>query len=549
MKKCQDQQPNNVYFNDPQLETMYTAANTNVIVGGRRMGKSHGLIAPFSLRNTQAMPGSSAGIVGTSYQQLLTRTLPGTLQALQQWGYKRDIHYFIGRKPPSSANFATPKIDPPSYDNSVIFYNGTIWRLISQDRPGTSNSLTLDWGVFDEAKFLSFDKLKSETFPAMGGFSPEFKNCPWYRSKMIVSDMPTTKKGSWFLNYQEHMDEELINTIQALVVEKYRLQQKSKQEGGWSSSLQKYYNEIVKEMANLRSVAVYYREWSTVENLALLGEKYIRDLKRELPPMVFLTSIMSKKVTKLPGGFYCNLKDHHYYTAFNYSHLDNLEYDFDKLKEENCLQDGDLDLDKPICVSFDYNANINWLVCGQEENLKMKTLKSFYVKYERKLRELVQDFCQYYRLHHTRDVVYYYDSTALGSNYAVNEDDFAATIIDEFNKQGWSVEAIHVGLPMRHKEKYLIMNEAFQGHGNFLYPMFNKDHNEALQLAMEQAGVRIGSKGFTKDKSGEKLAESEEDKLEFRTDGTDAWDTLFIGMNKFPQASSSICGLVSYFGS
>jgi len=98
---------------------------------------------------------------------------------------------------------------------------------------------------------------------------------------------------------------------------------------------------------------------------------------------------MSKKVTKLPEGFYSSLGGRHYYTAYDYTHLDNLEYDFDKLKEENCLQDGDLDLDKPLCVGFHYNANINWLVCGQEENLKMKTLNSFFVKYERKLRELV----------------------------------------------------------------------------------------------------------------------------------------------------------------
>ena len=37
----------------------------------------------------------------------------------------------------------------------------------------------------------------------------------------------------------------------------------------------------------------------------------------------------------------------------------------------------------------------------------------------------------------------------------------------------------------------------------------------------------------SKDKSGEKLAESEEDLLEHRTDGTDAFDTLYIGCEKF----------------
>ena len=71
------------YFNTPQMEAMYIAANTTVIVGGRRLGKSHGFGAPFLLRNMKHMPGSSGGVVGTSYQQLLTRTLPGTLNALR----------------------------------------------------------------------------------------------------------------------------------------------------------------------------------------------------------------------------------------------------------------------------------------------------------------------------------------------------------------------------------------------------------------------------------------------------------------------------------
>ena len=35
------------------------------------------------------------------------------------------------------------------------------------------------------------------------------------------------------------------------------------------------------------------------------------------------------------------------------------------------------------------------------------------------------------------------------------------------------------------------------------------------------------------------LAESEEDLLEHRTDGSDAFDTLYIGCEKFPQADIS----------
>ena len=40
---------------------------------------------------------------------------------------------------------------------------------------------------------------------------------------------------------------------------------------------------------------------------------------------------------------------------------------------------------------------------------------------------------------------------------------------------------------------------------------------------------------FAKNKSTEKNPESEEDLLEHRTDGTDAFDTLYIGGEKFPQ--------------
>ena len=90
-----------------------------------------------------------------------------------------------------------------------------------------------------------------------------------------------------------------------------------------------------------------------------------------------------------------------------------------------------------------------------------------------------------------------------------------------------------------------MINESFIGKGYYLYPQINKAHNEALILAMEQAGVRIGTKGFEKDKSGEKYAETEEDLLQYRTDGPAAWDTLFIGMNKFPHQSGSMFGLVS----
>ena len=47
--------------------------------------------------------------------------------------------------------------------------------------------------------------------------------------------------------------------------------------------------------------------------------------------------------------------------------------------------------------------------------------------------------------------------------------------------------------------------------------------------------TQIGVESVALYKGGEKLDETEENLLEHRTDGTDAFDTLFIGCEKFPQ--------------
>ncbi|MDR1984085.1 MAG: hypothetical protein LBQ28_04610 [Prevotellaceae bacterium] len=527
-------EPNKLlYFNDAQLEAMYTGANTEVIIAGRRFGKSHGIAAPRLLRNIHAMPRSAGAFVAATFQQALTRTLPATFAALREMGWVRDVHYVVGHRPSKSMGFAEPIIKPMRYDYVISWYNGAIQHIISQDVKGSSNSLTLDYISIDEAKFIDHEKLKDETLPANGAIKKYFGNCPWHHGLLILSDMPTTKKGSWFFRYREFMDTELIDAIHGLVYEIWRLKQEPKTEH--RNRVLCEYNQILSEF---RSIATYYREFSTIENIQILGEKYIRQMKRDLSPLVFQTSILCRRITRLLDGFYPSYnEDIHTYTAFNNNYLQSLEYNLSKIAKSDCRQDGDIAPNKPICIAFDYNANINWLVAAQQQGSQMKVIKSFYVKYERKLREIVNDFCEYYIYHPTREVIYYYDNTALGSNYAVNDDDFASVICDQFFKNGWTIQRVHIGNPLKHREKYIMIDQALKGQ-KYLFPQFNKDNNDALLLALGHTGVVVNSNGFSKDKSGEKLAESEEDKLEYRTDGTDAFDTLLIGMNLYPQQST-----------
>ena len=534
-----------VYFNRPQLMAQLIAARTTVVVAGRRTGKTDSIAAPYVLKMMQRMPGSTGGIVVPTFKHGLTNTLPGLFAAWERWGFKKGIHYVVGRRPPKT--FAKPITEPEEWESVISFYNGSVAVILSQDRKGAANSLTLSWLLIDEAKFIDPVKLHQETLPANGGIKSHFSRHSFNHAMLILSDMPQSKKGSWFLEYEKDMKTErnlkIVRAIEAGVVEQWRLKQKileMRQKGIEPPAyLRGHLRRLDANINKLRSIATYYREYSSVENVQLLGEQYLRDMKRDLTPLTFQTSIMCQKIGIARDGFYSSMKEDHKYNDSDFEYLDTIGFDFEP-EAMDCRADRDLDRYRPICIGMDYNANINWIVAGQpDERLgRLNVLKSFYVKYERKIPALVADFCQYYAHHRCKTVVFYYDTTALGSNYAVNSVDFRYTIINEFEKHGWHVVAIPLGNPMRHDEKYNLINRGFAGL-NRLTPYFNRQNNDDLILAIQSAGVSRGRNGFQKDKSGEKLAETEDDRLELRTDGTDAFDTLYIGCENRPYSGAS----------
>ena len=528
-----------VYFNKPQRLTQLIGANTTVIVAGRRTGKTDSIASPFVYRNMQRMPGSTGGIVVPTFKHGLTNTIPGLLAAWRRWGLLPGVHYVVGRRPPKS--FGSAIIEPTDYEHVISFYNGSRAVIISQDRPGSSNSLTLSWLLVDEAKFIDYEKLKDETLPANGGIKSYFGRHSFNHSIMILSDMPQTKKGSWFLHYKEKMDPELIAAIEALILRIYELKERVRDCRAKGieppAYCQSRIRKLDRQLNQLRSVAVYYKEYSSIENLQLLGENYIKQMKRDLTPLTFQTSILCKQIGIAKDGFYSSMRETHKYDASNFEYLDKVWQNIESGKNivvNSSGADKDVNPDAPICIGMDYNANINWIVAGQIAGRRLNVIKSCYVKFERKLPELIADFCHYYAEHRNKTVVFYYDATALGSNYAVNTQDFHWVIKTQFEERGWRVIDVYLGQPMRHDEKYLLINNAFKGLQN-LMPFFNRQNNDDLLLAIQTAGVSRGRLGFRKNKSGEKLAETEEDLLEHRTDGTDAFDTLFIGCEKFPQ--------------
>lgn len=533
-----------IYLNDVQRDIMAVQARTTVLCAGRAFGK--GMIhALWNRRNMERMPGSITGFVSANIKRALTNTLPSMLVHWENWGLKRNVHWAIGIKPPKAWKWAEPLFPVSNYENVLSTYNGAIGFIISQDRAGTSNSHSFDALDIDEAKFIDFAQLKDETLPALRGNRQHFGKHFFHHSSLITSDMPVTKKGSWFMDYEQHCDPELIALIRALCYEIWRLESKVRdftlRGVDAPGYLRKELRSLHTNLCRMRSVAVDYREVSTIDNMVVLGEQFINQLKRDLPPLTFQTSVLCKRIGIARDGFYSSMTEANKYSAPDVNYLDNLEYDFDKLRDVSSLMDGDVNHDAPLCVAFDYNTNINWAVIGQPKGNRLLVLKSFYVKYERKLNELVADVCHYYRYHRCKRIVYYLDATAKHSSYAVDNVTFASVVTSAFRAHGWDVTEVDLGSPMHQMQKHLLINRMLAGLQRFR-PMFNRENNEDLLVSVQTTGVYNGKK----DKRGEKLAESDENRLEARTDGSDAFDTLCIGVESQPPLASSAI-LVSSF--
>jgi hypothetical protein len=309
--------------------------------------------------------------------------------------------------------------------------------------------------------------------------------------------------------------------------------------------------DFARALNTLRCNAFCCYRASTLQNIDLLGVDYVLKMKRDLPPLVFAISILNLKVKKVSDGFYSNLdiENVHGYIPDDCPAIDHCTNgmgtpDFARLEAINdCTKDGDVMDGLELHVAFDWGSIINWIVTGQvykrDGKEALNILSSMFVKDGALLQDLVEKWCIYYEPHRRKcnTVFFYYDQTAKVHLYAVTNEDFKVTVIKIMRAHGWVVIVRDMGAAPKHEIKHKIINEAL---AEVSYPVvrFNRENNEALIIAMENTGIQIGYQGFRKDKSGEKLTTSAQAQknaenivpAELRTDGTDAFDSLFWGV-------------------
>jgi hypothetical protein len=298
-----------IYFNFPQRENMLVSAKNTYIIASRGLGKSEGFDAVFCLRNMLAMPRSSGGFVSPTYAKALQNTLPAICHALSKWGYVNNRHYYVGVKPPKSAGFEKPYILPFNYDNVLSFYNGSIMHILSLDRAMSANSMSLDWLLIAEAKYIDYKKFKSEVMPANRGNRQYFDACPWHHGVLATTDMPTSSLGAWIFDKQKEMDAEVIDGIRHAYGHYKNLQNRPQ-----SEYIAKTIRTLKSDLGQYRRHATFYAEYSVVDHFEIVGAEWINQMKKDLPPLLFRTSICNERILRHANGFYSALDEKiHFY--------------------------------------------------------------------------------------------------------------------------------------------------------------------------------------------------------------------------------------------
>ncbi len=468
-----------VQLNLPQVAFANSQKKQTYLEWGRSTGKST-VIAWRKKDIVKFMPRSKTGLVGQDYQQLMTRTLPSTIEGLELLGFKKDIHYFFGKRPPKEWRWPEAFQPPLNYENYFSFYNGTGFQLISLDKPDSGRGLNLDAVIGDESALFNIDKLGNNVLTSNRGNIDRFKHTWLHHSLLFCSSTPTTLNGRWFINQEQNA--------------------------------KKYPEDILYMIANSQY------------NAHNLGADFFKQNKRLLTDLIYNAEIMCIRPGKVQTGFYPTFDEtKHTHYGGNDNYIFSISYDSEEMRNSNCNFDADLNKDAPIDVAFDYGSKINCVAAGQDNNKQYTVLNGLFVKSPLLITDLVQKFCDYYSNHRKKEVNYYYDHTAVYRNAASNST-FADEVTAKFEANGWKVNRIYVGQAPFHSTKYLFFGMLFSGESaNLPHVSYNKNNCKNLIISMQQAGAKEGPKGTEKDKRPEHRANAVDEET---THFSDAGDTL-----------------------
>jgi hypothetical protein len=524
---------NSIHLNKPQLLSVFHNAPNEVNIEGRGTGKSYKIGWEIN-QIVRTMPRSVTAITGRTFGQIYTRTLPSSLKFLEILGYEKDKDYCIGKTPP--AGWKKPYETITKYDNFISFSNGTGFLLLSQEREGSARGPNIDREIVDEAITLHKDRYDQEVSPANRGNEEHFGKLsnnpvPQHHGFRYVSSMPYAQDQKWLLDYGNYYQQEagifLFDIWNRIV--KMQIQLIEAKHTKDNKLFKDIWNEIVRLKKQITPFisksGVLFVLANAFDNLQNLGFSYILREYEKQSMLTFLIEILNWIIDKVEDCYYhLDSQKHVYYDAYNDDYIRTLatdsEYDISTMNPANCQFDLDCDPSRALEVVPDWGSKLNLFSVGQERNYNFATkivepcdcfINEFFNKPQEinkvMITDLVDQFCDYYKNHPTKQVIYFTDK--YGDNRQPNVKNslsYNNQAIAQFKSKGWVViPKSHSGMEPPQHDKYLLwMNILKAEDPRFPKVIFNGKNCKYTLISMNNTKVIERNGKFDKGKNSER---------------------------------------------
>lgn len=446
-----------------QLMVRIAPQKIKIIEAGRGAGKTT-VLADEVADVVHDMPRSTNFMQGLTFQQMLTLTLGSFIDSMATLGYIHGLHYFIGRKPPAKWNWKEAYQPPLDYSKAISFYNGTVYLMFSQDVANRGANTAS--GVADEFALLDPVRFQSEAVATLRLKPGIFGKCRRYMSQTYCTSIPRTQKGKFIYDFEESS----IKTPDE----------------------------------------VFFLRASSHINKANLPPEWFSNQKRIMSLYDYNIEIENIRPRALKGGFYpLYSEDKHTYTAFNNDYLSGLiddmgdGYDRDKFKEMDCRQDADWYPEAPLDIALDY-GKFNCIVTAQETLNMCRFLSGMSVDSPKLTKDLVEQWCRYYRFHTNKVVYYWHDQTSKGKDGRAPKS-YSEIVIDTLVANGWEVIPCYYGKAPDHVDKYNFWAVALRNnHPMIPHFSWNRNNCKYVLISISNAGAKEGTNGIEKIKTDER---------------------------------------------
>lgn len=453
-----------IFLNNKQRRFINAQQKTRCFVGGRGSGKST-CIGVVNRMRASVMPRAKVFFASTTYNQILTKTLPAIENMWQMMGMQEDIHYVVGKRPPK--HFDLPYSPPRNHTNVISLMNGYCIEMLSMDRADLARGGSYDGGDIDEAALVNSEDFQKILIPSIRGNSHRFRT-HWHQNVNLYTTIPWKPSGFWIFDFEEK--------------------------------------------AKIYPDEYYYIESTAYDNIEILTQKGIDRMQREMGYLAFQVEVMNKRITKVEDGFYSALdEDKHGYTP---------TYEYGQ-GERGITVTGTKDVDKEnfLELSFDFSGWFNCVTIWQESKGEEHCKDALHVKGSKKLDDLIDLFANKYKGHHRKFVRIWGEPR--GHDRQPMTPSIYESLTAMFNRKGWQVE---ISVPpgrrtSNHKDRHTFVNEVLS-ESNPSYPKvrWNEDSCKDVIIAMNSTQVRPD---FTKDKSKEKIRSFPQEHAPHYTDTVD----------------------------